>query len=182
MAHLAGGEWISRAETALDNIQEDKLDNTLPKERQLLGDVWKVFQAQEKDRIKSSLLIFALTEIPEAEWDTYIFGKPINERALAKKLRTYGIKPAQMRFENGVGAKGYHRSEIQTAVRRYLDPSLPETTETTETTETELAPSLELVSPVSSVSLAGYGEESVISLLDELDKQRTEFMKDIFPA
>ena len=84
-----------------------------------------------------------------------------------------------MRFENGVGAKGYHRSEIQTAVRRYLDPSLPETTETT---ETELTPTLEYVSPVSSVSLSGYGEESVNSLLDELDKQRTEFMKDIFPA
>ena len=55
-----------------------------------------------------------------------------------------------MRFENGVGAKGYHRSEIQTAVRRYLDPSLPETNETT---ETELTPSLEFVSPVSPVSL-----------------------------
>ena len=179
MAHLAGGEWIKRAEIALANIQEDKLDNTLPKERQLLGDVWKVFQAQEKDKIKSSLLIFALIEIPEAEWDTYIFGKPINERALAKKLRTYGIKPAQMRFENGVGAKGYHRAEIQTAVRRYLDSSLPETTETT---ETELTPTLEYVSPVSSVSLAGYEDESVDRLLDEVDKSRIEFMNEIFPA
>lgn len=55
----------------------------------------------------------------------------------------------QMRFENGVGAKGYHRSEIESAVRRYLDLSLPETTETT---ETELAPTLEYVSLVSSVS------------------------------
>ena len=179
VAHLAGGEWISRAETALDNIQEDKLDNTLPKERQLLGDVWKVFQAQEKERIKSSEIVLTLIGMPDSEWDRYNYGKPIDGRALAKKLRTYGIKPAQMRFENSVGAKGYHRSEIESAVRRYLDPSLPETTETT---ETELTPTLEYVSPVSSVSLSGYGEESVNSLLDELDKQRTEFMKDIFPA
>ena len=78
-----------------------------------------------------------------------------------------------------MGAKGYHRSEIQTAVRRYLDPSLPETTETT---ETELTPSLELVSPVSSVSLAGYGDESVNRLLNEVDKAREEFMNEIFPA
>ena len=179
VAHLAGGEWISRAETALDNIQEDKLDNTLPKERQLLGDVWKVFQAQEKDKIKTSLLLFALIEMPDSEWDRYNFGKPINERALAKKLRTYGIKPAQMRFESGQGAKGYYRSEVESAVRRYLDPSLPETTETT---ETELAPTLKYVSPVSSVSLLGYGEESVSNLLDEMDKARTEFMNEIFPA
>jgi hypothetical protein len=167
VAHLAGGEWISRAETALDNIQEDKLDNTLPKERQLLGDVWKVFQAQEKERIKSSEIVITLTGMPDSEWDTYIFGKPINERALAKKLRTYGIKPAQMRFENSVGAKGYHRSEIESAVRRYLDPSLPETTETT---ETELTPTLEYVSPVSSVSLSGYGEESIEEMLTRNEK------------
>lgn len=150
MAHLADENWIKRAEIALANIQEDKLDNTLPKERQLLGDIWKIFQAQEKDRIKSNVLILALIELSDSEWDTYNFGKPINERALAKKLRTYGIKPAQMRFENGLGAKGYYRSEVESAVRRYLDPSLPETTETT---ETELKPTLEYVSPVSSVSL-----------------------------
>jgi hypothetical protein len=88
--------------------------------------------------------------MPDSEWDRYNFGKPINERALAKKLRTYGIKPAQMRFENSVGAKGYYRSEVESAVRRYLGTSLPETTETT---ETELATTLKYVSPVSSVSL-----------------------------
>jgi hypothetical protein len=179
VAHLAGGEWIKRAEIALANIQEDKLDNTLPKERQLLGDVWKVFQAQEKDKIKSSLLIFALIEIPEAEWDRYNFGKPINERALAKKLRTYGIKPAQMRFENGVGAKGYHRSEIESAVRRYLDPSLPETTETT---ETELTPSLEFVSHVSPVSPLRYASSEADVLLNEIDQIQKEFNKEIYGA
>jgi hypothetical protein len=166
VAHLAGGEWIKRVEIALSNIQKDKLDNTLPKERQLLEDVWKVFQAQEKERIKSNILVLALIEMPDSEWDTYNYGKPINERGLAKKLRTYGIKPVQMRFESGVGAKGYHRSEIESAVRRYLDPSLPETTETT---ETEITPTLDYVSPVSSVSLLGYEEGAVDKLLDELN-------------
>jgi len=154
VAHLAGSEWIKRAEIALANIQEDKSDNTLPRERQLLEDVWKVFQVQEKDKIKSSALILALLEMQDSEWDTYNFGKPINERALAKKLRTYQIKSSQIRFENGLGAKGYYRSEIQNAVRRYLDSSIPApTTETAETAETELTPSLEFVSHVSPVSL-----------------------------
>ena len=164
MAHLADENWIKRAEIALANIQEDKLDNTLPKERQLLGDIWKIFQAQEKDRIKSNVLILALIELSDSEWDTYNFGKPINERALAKKLRTYGIKPAQMRFENGLGAKGYYRSEVESAVRRYLEPVLAETTETT---ETNLMPSLNFVSFVSPVSLKKHGDSEEDMLRDE---------------
>jgi hypothetical protein len=153
VAHLADSSWIKRAEIALANIEESKSDNTLPRERQLLADVWKIFQKQEKDRIKSSVIILELIEMIDSDWDSYNYGKPINERALAKKLRTYGIKPAQIRFENGVGAKGYHRSEIESAVRRYLDQPVSENTETPETPETKPTLDLELVSFVSIDSL-----------------------------
>ena len=152
VAHLAGDEWVKRAEIALANIQEAKSDNTLPRERELLSDLWKIFQRQDKDKIKSAAIILALIEMPDSEWDTYNFGKPINERALAKKLRTYGIKPAQIRFENGQGAKGYYRSEVESAVKRYLEPS-PMNSETTETFETELMPEFNSVSSVSFDSL-----------------------------
>lgn len=153
MAHLAGEDWIKRAEIALANIQEAKSDNTLPRERELLSDLWKIFQRQDKDKIKSAAIILALIEMPDSEWDTYNFGKPINERALAKKLRTYGIKPAQIRFENGQGAKGYYRSEVESAVKRYLEPSISAISETTETPETVYAPEFEFVSSVSLDSL-----------------------------
>jgi hypothetical protein len=153
MAHLAGEEWIKRAEIALANIQEAKSDNTLPRERELLSDLWKIFQRQDKDKIKSAAIILALIEMPDSEWDTYNFGKPINERALAKKLRTYGIKPAQIRFENGQGAKGYYRSEVESAVKRYIEPSIPVISETTETPETEPMPDFDSVSSVSFDSL-----------------------------
>lgn len=154
VAHLADSEWIKRAELALSNIEEAKSDNTLPRERQLLADIWKIFQAQEKDKIKSSVIIVELIGMLDSEWGTYNYGKPINERALAKKLRTYEIKPSQIRFENGVGAKGYYRSEVESAVKRYLDPSMPAISETTETPETEPTPELNFVSFVSSDSLA----------------------------
>jgi hypothetical protein len=153
VAHLADSAWIKRAEIALANIEESKSDNTLSRERQLLSDIWKIFQSQEKDRIKSSVIILELIEMIDSDWDSYNYGKPINERALAKKLRTYGIKPAQIRFENGVGAKGYHRSEIESAVRRYLDQPVSENTETPETPETKPTLDLELVSFVSIDSL-----------------------------
>jgi hypothetical protein len=149
VAHLADEAWIKRAEIALANIQEAKSDNTLPRERQLLSDIWKIFQAQEREKIKSAAIILGLIEMPDSEWDIYNFGKPINERALAKKLRTYGIKPAQIRFENGQGAKGYYRSEVESAVKRYLEPSMPVISETTETPETEPMPEFNYVSSVS---------------------------------
>ena len=149
VAHLSDESWIKRAEIALANIQEAKSDNTLPRERQLLSDIWKIFQGQEREKIKSAAIILGLIEMPDSEWDTYNFGKPINERALAKKLRTYGIKPAQIRFENGQGAKGYYRSEVESAVKRYLEPSMPAISETTETPETELMPEFDYVSSVS---------------------------------
>ena len=76
-----------------------------------------------------------------------------------------------MRFENGVGAKGYHHSEVESAVKRYLDPSLPETT------ETELTPILEYVSPVSSVSPSRYASRQVDILIDELDKINKEMFE-----
>jgi hypothetical protein len=63
---------------------------------------------------------------------------------------------------------------VESAVRRYLDPSLPETTETT---ETELTPTLEYVSPVSSVSLAGYGEESIEEMLGRNQEVIEEVVK-----
>jgi len=149
VAHLSDEAWIKRAEIALANIQEAKSDNTLPRERQLLSDIWKIFQGQEREKIKSAAIILGLIEMHDSEWDTYNFGKPINERALAKKLRTYGIKPAQIRFENGQGAKGYYRSEVESAVKRYLEPSMPAISETTETPETELMPEFDYVSSVS---------------------------------
>ena len=149
VAHLADEVWIKRAEIALANIQESKSDNTLPRERQLLSDIWKIFQGQEREKIKSAAIILGLIEMHDSEWDTYNYGKPINERALAKKLRTYGIKPAQIRFENGQGAKGYYRSEVESAVKRYLEPSVSAISETTETLETEHTPEFEFVSSVS---------------------------------
>jgi hypothetical protein len=88
VAHLADSAWIKRAEIALANIEESKSDNTLSRERQLLSDIWKIFQSQEKDRIKSSVIILELIEMIDSDWDSYNYGKPINERALAKKLRT----------------------------------------------------------------------------------------------
>lgn len=136
IAYLAGEEWIKKAEVALANYQKDKSEDSLPRERELLGDVWKIFQKADKEKIKSSHVVIALTGLEDSEWNTYNYGKPISEKALAKKLRTYGIRPIQMRFEDGQNARGYLKNEVAVAVRRYLDPLLPATPATPETLPT----------------------------------------------
>ena len=152
IAYLAGEEWIKKAEVALANYQKDKSEDSLPRERELLGDVWKIFQQAETEKIKSAHLVIALAGLEASEWDTYNYGKPISEKALAKKLRTYGIRPIQMRFEGGHNVRGYVRSEVATAVRRYLDPLLPATPATP---ETNIPLTLDYVADVAHVALTG---------------------------
>lgn len=158
VAYLAGEEWIKKAEVALANYQKDKSEDSLPRERELLGDVWNIFQKADKERIKSSHVVIALTGLEDSEWNTYNYGKPISEKALAKKLRTYGIRPIQMRFEDGQNARGYLRNEVAVAVRRYLDPLLPNTPATTATSETLPTLTLNSVAHVSHVSHTGAHE------------------------
>jgi hypothetical protein len=152
IAHLAGEEWIKKAEVALANYQKDKSEDSLPRERELLGDVWKIFQRADKEKIKSSHVVIALTGLEDSEWNTYNYGKPISEKALAKKLRTYGIRPIQIRFEDGQNCRGYLRNEVAVAVRRYLDPLLPDTTATTATAETLPTLTLDSVAHVAHVA------------------------------
>ncbi len=155
IAYLAGEEWIRKAEVALANYQADKSEDALPRERELLGDVWKIFQKAESEKMKSNHVAIALAGLEDSEWNTFNWGKPISEKALAKKLRTYGIKPIQMRFEGGQNARGYLRGEVAVAVRRYLDPLLPVTPVTPET-DTPLT--LDYVADVADVALTGYEE------------------------
>ena len=121
----------------------------------MLGDVWKIFQRADKEKIKSSHVVIALTGLEDSEWNTYNYGKPISEKALAKKLRTYGIRPIQIRFEDGQNARGYLRNEVAVAVRRYLDPLLPATPATPETLPTL---TLDSVAHVAHVSHTGAHE------------------------
>jgi hypothetical protein len=138
VAELAGIEWQEKANGALSNYEKIKETNSPTRERQLLTDVWRIFESSNRDTIRSSVLILELIALPDSEWATFNYGKPINERSLSKRLRPYEIKPSQIRFEQG-GFKGYHRSEVEQAFNRYSDHARPtvETSETSETKETE---------------------------------------------
>jgi hypothetical protein len=88
-------------------------------------------------------------------------------------MRISGVAYAgNISFINSVLCLSNSSSKLITDSSPY--PSLPETTETT---ETELAPTLEYVSPVSSVSLSGYGEESIEEILGRNQEAMGEVIK-----
>lgn len=137
VAELGGARWQEKALHALADYESLKENDSVSRERELLKDVHKVFEKLGVDTLRSSVLIEELCKLPETDWNSFNFGKPINERSLAKKMKPYEITPRQIRFGDST-FKGYYKSEVEKAFRRYEDPmrTNSETKETIETKET----------------------------------------------
>ena len=70
----------------------------------------------------SNLVILEkLRGLDEAPWSD-IRGKPLNDRGLAARLRSYGIQRRVIRI-GSTTHKGYRREDFVDAWRRYLPPS-----------------------------------------------------------
>jgi hypothetical protein len=79
-----------------------------------------------------------LNDLPDTDYSSKRFGKGLDDRLLAKKLRGYGIKPIQIRFGEET-AKGYYREPIAKALARYSqEVSTPLAESETEETEETL--------------------------------------------
>lgn len=118
MAELADESWVERVELALVRHLAVSKDDSVPRERQLLADICKVWVPAD-DKLRSAHLLTALISFPETEWSTLLYGKPITEKYLAKKLKTYGITPQNLRFGDNT-YKGYRWFEIERACKIYL--------------------------------------------------------------
>jgi hypothetical protein len=136
IAELAGQEWPGKVLEALKNHLDSRGGDSVPSERQLLIDIRKVWDLRE-DKMRSAKLVTALITNPDSEWAKFNFGRPINEKTMAKMLRPYQITPKNLRFGSGT-FKGYHFSEIERAVEAYPDPvSLEGATPATSAKETK---------------------------------------------
>ena len=76
------------------------------------------------DRLPSNDLAARLSNLDEAPWGD-LYGKPIDARGLAGRLRKYDIRPKNVRLNDGSQVKGYERAEFVDAWMRYV-PSSPE--------------------------------------------------------
>ncbi len=124
VADLAGGEWPRLARHAALSLIKGK-EPVVSTGAELLADIQLIFETKRADKIRTTDLVQALCDDPEAAWATYNRGREITPRQVAKRLGEYSIKPKTIRFGYPDTAKGYELEQFQDAFARYL----PATTE-----------------------------------------------------
>ena len=88
---------------------------------ELLRDIREVFESENRDRIRSQDLVNKLQNMEDRPWAEMRFtNKPITQVQLAKILKPYGVRPAQVRFD-GLTFKGYAREWFEKAFRYIPD-------------------------------------------------------------
>jgi hypothetical protein len=122
IADMAGPEWGSRARAAARALSRnvgDEDDMTIGV--RLLADCRTVIGDDE--RIPTTKLLERLHGLEEAPWGDW-YGRPLDARNLARKLRPYGIRSRDVRYGPGPDdkAKGYRREDFGDAWSRYLPP------------------------------------------------------------
>jgi hypothetical protein len=117
LADAAGGHWPDTTRAACSAIVTEARSNADDQSLgiRLLADVQKVFD--EADRLTTADLLDKLHGLDEAPWSD-LRGRPITARWLAQKLKPYGIKPGDHRFEPGT-RKGYLVGDFHDVWLRY---------------------------------------------------------------
>jgi Protein of unknown function (DUF3631) len=122
IAQLAAGEWPERARIASLRLSaSDPRDNEALGVR-LLGDIRDVFEAADTGKLSSAGLAASLCENEEAPWGD-LWGKPLDARGLARRLRPFEIRPHSVRLDDGTTPKGYKLDQFQDVFSRYLNDS-----------------------------------------------------------
>jgi putative DNA primase/helicase len=148
IAELADEEWEERAEKALIYYMKSIQEDSVPRERQLLSDTQAIIHKLGEDKIRTATLLSELVSFPDSEWGKLNFGNPITEKFIAKRLKTYGITPHNLRFGENT-FKGYYRFEVEKACAIYLpNQSKSDTADTADTELNFVAP----VAPVAPVA------------------------------
>jgi len=123
VADVAGGDWPERARAACRHFTFDSDPDELSFGARLLRDVLTVFG--DHDRMFSADIVTALVADDESEWSD-LWGKPLDQKRLAKELKRYGVRSNTIRIGEG-RAKGYQvdgDDGLGQAWRRYL-PDAP---------------------------------------------------------
>jgi len=122
IAEEAGAEWSGRARTAALGLSVG-IDEEDSQGIVLLTDIRAVFDARGIDRLPSTELVEALTELEESPWGD-LDGRSLDARKLARSLKSYGIKPDTHRMgAEKKTTKGYLHSDFTEVWSRYVPSS-----------------------------------------------------------
>jgi hypothetical protein len=119
IADEAGGGWPERARVTAVTLVTLAKEGVPSLGVRLLADLRVVFGSDEV--LATESILQRLKMLDESPW-VEIRGKPLDDRGLAQMLRPYDVKPKVVRIGTAT-ARGYQRSDIADAWRRYLPPS-----------------------------------------------------------
>ena len=122
VADEAGGDWPARARAAAVHLTQRSTDESMTAGVELLAHVREAFGKDQ--HLATVTLLERLRERDESPWRD-IYGKPLDDRGLAKRLKPYGIKSKTVRAD-GRTPKGYAIADFADAWRRYLPPASDE--------------------------------------------------------
>lgn len=88
----------------------------------LLQDIISIFGKLNADRLRTSILIDAMSGIESRPWTGMASSDYLDDaQRLARLLRPLHIRPKTIRFNDGT-AKGYHRQWFEEALGRAAEP------------------------------------------------------------
>ena len=120
IADAAGGAWPKKARKAAVEFSGEQDDDgaagTL-----LLGDLQRVFDDQDVDRLTSAKIVEELVKMEERPWPEWRGGKPLTQTGLALLLGSFSVRPQQL-WIDGAKTRGYNREGFGDAWSRYLAP------------------------------------------------------------
>jgi len=121
VADVAGGEWPRWARIAAGHFVAKGAEPTSIRVELLLD---AVAVSGDDDRVSSEQLVDGLNGMADRPWPTFSRGKPMTQLQLARMLKPFEIRPANLRIDGRV-IKGYHRDELVAALERYSPPKIP---------------------------------------------------------
>ena len=101
------------------------------------------------DKLWTEQLLDRLAARAESPWREINYGKPLNDRGLAKRLTPYGIKSRDTKID-GVNRKGYAAADFHDAWKRYTATSA-----TSATSATDMDSKSNLVAEIALVAATG---------------------------
>jgi hypothetical protein len=122
VAATAGGDWPKRARAAAISLVAGAAERTQTTGVQLLSDLYDVFAGA--DKLSTESILLRLHSLPESAWAD-VYGKPLNDRGLATRLRKYGVKPKAVRIGDST-PRGYVAADLADVWARYVLPTRQE--------------------------------------------------------
>ena len=116
VAAAIGGDWLDRAIKAFAKLEiKDKDDTASSIGLDLLKDIHAIMTQSSAQEMGAAQITKSLISLPDTEWRSLQYGKPITSKRLNQKLREYQIRPVKRRDSNV-----YLFSDIEDNLRRYL--------------------------------------------------------------